>query len=153
MLEIMDRYRRKPPYRVNLARQQSVCESNFLRIMKLLPGLGDKDDHRLTVRHGSHEVCMHVHVQERAPYTTSVKMSLNAQWDEWLPLPEMQVRLYHDVHMAEVISAQKTRRFQPVYHYPNDRMMLPDEKEQLNRFLSEWLDFCLSGGLVQEKVF
>ena len=62
--------------------------------------------------------------------------------------PKMVVRLYHDARMAEVISNQDVQQIKPRYDYPNEKMHLPDEKQQVNYFLKEWLQLCLKLGQV-----
>jgi uncharacterized protein YqiB (DUF1249 family) len=58
--------------------------------------------------------------------------------------PVVQVRLYHDAKMAEVISAQNIGSLKPSYQYPNTKMYQKNEKEMVNLFLAEWLQFCLT---------
>jgi hypothetical protein len=60
----------------------------------------------------------------------------------------MSIRLYHDARMAEVNSSQNIRWIKPRYDYPNKKMHLPDEKQQINQFLKEWLQLCLQQGQV-----
>ena len=63
--------------------------------------------------------------------------------------PAMVVRLYHDARMAEVISSQDIKQIKPRYDYPNAAMHHPDEKQQINLFLKEWLQLCHELGQVQ----
>jgi uncharacterized protein YqiB (DUF1249 family) len=56
----------------------------------------------------------------------------------------VQVRLYHDAKMAEVISAQNIGSLKPSYQYPNTKMYQKNEKEMVNLFLAEWVQFCLT---------
>ncbi|WP_345291788.1 DUF1249 domain-containing protein [Kangiella marina] len=56
------------------------------------------------------------------------------------------VRMYHDAKVAEVLTGLNQGMLPPVFAYPNDEMKQPDEKIQLNRFLAEWLNFCLEFG-------
>ena len=90
-------------------------------------------------------------VTESCPYTTTVQIS---QQDclPWLPVPQLDVRVYHDARMAEVIGAENARRFRGIYSYPNAQMHQPDEKNQLNLFLGEWLGHCLACGHELESV-
>jgi len=60
----------------------------------------------------------------------------------------LQVRIYHDARVAEVIDYQHNRRFDSRYKYPNIKMYQTNEKQQINFFLSEWLDFCITQGYV-----
>lgn len=57
-------------------------------------------------------------------------------------MPHLEVQVYHDARMAEVVSAEHTRRLRSIYPYPNEAMHQPDEKAQLNLFLGEWLSHC-----------
>jgi hypothetical protein len=58
----------------------------------------------------------------------------------------MVIRLYHDARLAEVISNQDIRHIKPRYDYPNNQMHQPDEKQQINVFLKEWLQLSLQLG-------
>jgi len=60
--------------------------------------------------------------------------------------PAMVIRLYHDARNTEVISSQNIRQVKPRYDYPNADMHHPDEKQQINLFLNEWLHLCLKLG-------
>jgi len=63
--------------------------------------------------------------------------------------PRMEIRLYHDARMAEVIKSQDVRQIKPRYDYPNQYMHQQDEKQQTNQFLHDWLHLCLSMGQTQ----
>jgi len=67
--------------------------------------------------------------------------------------PKMVIRMYHDARMAEVISNQDIRQVKPRYDYPNVHMHLPDEKQQINQFLKEWLQLSLKLGQVNISLF
>ena len=148
---------KKSAQQVDLIQQHSLCEINYARLLKLIPYYNEQDHFQLSVSHGQHidvDTCaMSIAVLQRAPYTTLISIKMDASWGRWVTLPEMEVRLYHDVLMAEVVMAQQVRRFPFVTEYPNSRMSLPNEKALLNQFLSELLDFCMSGGHVPESVF
>ncbi|MGH1486230.1 MAG: DUF1249 domain-containing protein [Cellvibrionaceae bacterium] len=64
----------------------------------------------------------------------------------------LDVRLYHDAAVAEVIAWQGHRRFQVRHEYPNRNMYQRDEKAQLNTFLGELLEFCLAQGRVMQNI-
>ncbi len=65
--------------------------------------------------------------------------------------PRMSIRMYHDACMAEVISSQDIHQVKPRYDYPNKHMHQQDEKQQINQFLNEWLQLCLTHGQVNVK--
>jgi hypothetical protein len=64
----------------------------------------------------------------------------------------LDVRLYHDAQLAEVVSSRGCRQFAARHEYPNQQMHQRDEKAQLNQFLSELIGFCLVKGRVAYKV-
>lgn len=93
-----------------------------------------------------------VQVNEVTKYTTLLTINQEANIDGYnltaLFRPKMVVRLYHDARMADVISNQDVQQIKPRYDYPNRQMHLPDEKQQINFFLKEWLQLCLQLGQV-----
>jgi len=117
-----------------------------------------------------------LHVTETAKYTTTVHISVDSQLQKQLswfktkkgitpnkthkkPLRarkssvyDLEVRLYHDASLAEVITFDNERRFLPRNEYPNHKMFQQDEKSQLNLFLGEILDDCLRQGRVEDAV-
>ncbi|WP_448216080.1 DUF1249 domain-containing protein [Endozoicomonas sp. 2B-B] len=117
--------------------------------MLLLPDLEQKDNVALSFYFAGKKGQAWFQVLERAPFTTVLQVDLDAAWGEWLRLPEFRIRIYLDVRMAEIISVNKERHFKAIYPYPNEKMLMPDEKEQLNQLFSEWLNFCLTHGLSQ----
>lgn len=130
------------------------CDANYLRLAKLIPELAERDERRLTVRMGDHDVNVAIRVLERSPYTTHIELSQLAVPDGLafeLPAPRMVVRLYHDAKSAEVVEYQNERHFKPRYSYPNGEMRQRDEKAQVNRFLSEFLAACLEHGVCADR--
>jgi uncharacterized protein YqiB (DUF1249 family) len=85
-----------------------------------------------------------VEVTRYTSLLTIDQLSENAQ--QSLLHPSMQVRLYHDARLAEVISSQGIARLKPRYDYPNEAMHHPDEKWQVNSFLHDWLKMALAHG-------
>ena len=148
----------RPRYKVDLPRQLAQCEANYLRLTKLLPQLDSSDLREFVLplyKSASDEgVRVMIQVEERARYTTTVLVShadmpaidIPGLSPQALLMPELRVRLYHDAAMAEVICWQRHRGIKPRYDYPNEYMHQRDEKAQLNRFLGEWLSFCLEQG-------
>lgn len=139
------------PFRVDLVRQQGLCELNYARLLQLLPEVFEKDLFLLWVAHGGAASASRVTIRvlQRTPYTTLINIDMAAFWPEWVSLPELEVRLYHDVLMAEVVMAQKVKLF-PV---PGQPLFVATEKLMLSQFLAELLGFCMSGGHVPEPVF
>ena len=101
-------------------------------------------------------------IKEITPYTWLIHLEQEALSNLTTFLPEhvgkalrprMTLRLYHDARMAEVISCQDIRQVKPRYDYPNTQMHHPDEKQQMNVFLKEWLQLCHQLGQVKLEFF
>jgi uncharacterized protein YqiB (DUF1249 family) len=140
-------------YRLDLVELQATCAANYVRLLRLLPQLPESPcgrEHQATRRvafsQGEQVLgVLALEVLQAGPYTTTL-MLRQEQALPWLPVPSLQVRVYHDARMAEVVSADHTRCLRSTYVYPNRAMHQPDEKTQLNLFLGEWLRHCLACG-------
>lgn len=128
---------------------QRTCDTNYLALMKLLPRRAVVGE---SVSVGiSEQVLFVLRVLETAPYTWHVSIE---QCTPGLPCfmrMKVRVRLYHDVRMAEVCASQQIFTLRPSYDYPNKNMHHPNEKEQVNLFLAEWLKCCLYHGFSTVK--
>jgi len=140
-------------YRVDLIGLQAACEANYARLMRLLPQMREQQRaRRIAMTQGDQMLgVLALEVLQDNPYTTTVLVRQEHSLP-WLPVPQLQVQVYHDARMAEVISAEHARRFRSIYPYPNSAMHQPDEKAQLNVFLGEWLSHCLACGHEFEAV-
>jgi uncharacterized protein YqiB (DUF1249 family) len=137
----------KRRYIPNLVEQSSQCERNYLKLMRLMPEFDDQDDYRYELHsEQGHLGGLNLRITERFRYTATVEVTQLVDLGEWLPAPNMLVRIYHDARMAEVIGYQNKNRFKGTYQYPNDDMHHRDEKCQLNRFLGQWLNYCMEHG-------
>jgi uncharacterized protein YqiB (DUF1249 family) len=143
----------KGKYTIDLAGQHAECESNYARLIRLLPNMDSVDRREFGVELAGREpvrFCMEV--KERCKYTTMLEVSqhsINADSissQPWAIRPTFLLRIYHDAQMAEVISFNKHHQVQPKYDYPNEKMYQADEKAQLNQFLGEWLSHCIHYG-------
>lgn len=134
-------------YRVDLVGLQTACEANYARLMRLLPDMrGGQSARRIGMTQGEQMLGVLVlEVVQACPYTTTLRVRQEHSLP-WLPVPQLEVQVYHDARMAEVVSAEHARRFRSRYPYPNACMHQPDEKAQLNQFLGEWLSHCLACG-------
>lgn len=134
-------------YRVDLVELQTACEANYARLMRLLPAMRDEPSaRRVAISQGEKLLgVLALDVLENCPYTSTIRVRQEHSLP-WLPVPALEVRVYHDARMAEVVGAESARQFRGVYHYPNADMHQPDEKTQLNLFLGEWLSHCLACG-------
>ena len=119
----------------------ALCENNYVRVLQLLPDLDSNDKvHEFSV---SRELEYRICLLDAAPYTTTLEISQVTTNTPAFLRPSMEVRLYHDARMAEVLRSQRMARIKPAYDYPNLKMHQRNEKHLVNLFLAEWLSFCL----------
>jgi hypothetical protein len=130
-----------------------LYESNYIRLRRLIPDIDALGDTAVSVSQG----CMDLQyiLLEQTPYTSS--FILTYYFDDnsrFIAEPNLEIRIYHDARLAEVISAVIHK-----HHYCNQRVMAVDKlispdlsilqsKWRLNRFLYKWLNFCLLRGHV-----
>lgn len=131
-----DSWTAKKRYRVDLPELLSQGEQNYARLMRLMQSLDGEGHGRFDVGQPGRQ--LDLRVLERCPYTTEISLQQDTL-HALLPGPSLTVRLYHDARLAEVTEATPFRRVQARHEYPNPAMHQPDEKQQWNRFLGEWL--------------
>lgn len=144
-----------PKYKPRLATLMNLCDINYMLILRLLADKEKVGEERCFFI--SDFLSYTIVVNEVTRYTSLVTISQDAiiggKHLSQLLCPKMVIRLYHDARMAEVISNQDIMQVKPRYDYPNSDMHLPDEKEQINTFLKEWLQLCHSHGQVSISFF
>lgn len=136
-------------YHVDLAALMRVYETNYAKLNALLsnqPYVGELYQYQVV------DIAYQLEVKEVTRYTTLVNVTQQADQASF-PLPSMLVRLYHDARVAEVCASQQISQIKPTYNYPNVKMVQKDEKHQLNRFLGDWLTFCLRHGITQTPIY
>lgn len=124
-------------YTVDLADLQRNGETIYVLLSRLMPMFetGREREIELGPETSTHSLVLRI--VETTPYTSVVEV-VPDNTEGWLKGFEMQIRAYHDAKIAEVIRCEKLHRILPKYPYPNSRMLLPDEKAQLHRFVKEW---------------
>lgn len=129
-------------YVPKLANMHQVCELNYGRLLRLLPDCDTEDlQYQFNVSRSLHYT---IKIIECSRYTSTLEMSQKSHAGFEFLRPVVQVRLYHDAKMAEVLSSQNIGSLKPSYQYPNIKMYQRNEKEMVNIFLAEWLQFCLA---------
>ncbi|KAF7765382.1 hypothetical protein PUND_a1047 [Pseudoalteromonas undina] len=130
-------------YIQSLPKYLTLCEHNYVRLLKLLPHeqvIGNVREIKL----GHSEFV--IHIDDSAKYTLDVSIKqLNGMLVGIAPL-YLTVRLYNDAKVAEIIHHDYHQRIKPSYGYPNPKMHQKDEKYQLNAFLYDWLVACVERG-------
>ena len=164
-------------YHPRISTLMNLCEVNYMLLIRLLASNNDEEiigDKRYFFI--SDFLSYQTEIMEITRYTTLVNISQNLPCSEKITdkdkqknddqessivdvelskllRPKMVIRMYHDARMAEVISNQDIQQVKPRYDYPNVHMHLPDEKQQINQFLKEWLQLSLKLGQVHISLF
>lgn len=145
----------KPAYVHELREQGAVCESNFTRLRRLLPGFEASELRVFRIAAGAElKADAELFVSERFRYTATVEVRLH---QHHLPDPfahqTFRVRVYLDANTSEVMTLERIGSLKGVYNYPNPDMYHADEKAQLNRWLGEWLEMLARHGISREKFY
>lgn len=138
---------------LDLSTAMAVCDGNYIRILKLLPGFAAHQRRSFTLpalgEHGGPGHSVVLQVLERFRYTSTVSMcvQLTGPASAYYQPPLILVRLYHDASTAEVVSYQQQGAFhvRPVPGAGPE--FTRDEKQQVNALLAEWLTLCLAQGM------
>ena len=138
----------KKPYHVELAELMRVYETNYAKLNALLPVGHEVGDVRC---YQAVNMVYQLTVNEVTKYTTLIDICQSDAMPVF-PLPKMSVRLYHDARVAEVCASGDFSRVKAKYDYPNTKLLQKNEKFRLNKFLGEWLTFCLKTGISRSPI-
>ncbi len=128
-------------YVPDLKRFLGICGRNYTALQRLLARASRSQGEGPYIwQHQRESVQLRIRVLERTPYTELLELERISDPIPHVTVPKMSIRLYHDARLAEVLSSQQTPRLLPVYDYPNDHMLQPNEKFQVNLFLAELLE-------------
>lgn len=139
---------KKRRYVPDLVEAMADCDANYIRLMKLFAwDIVEAKIAFAVAIETSDQTLIEIAVRERCPYTTMLDLKVTNDADKpWIKWPSMEIRVYHDVCSAEVVSFERHKRLKYRYDYPNPEMYLPDEKSQINKYLGELLTFCIDNG-------
>ncbi len=169
-----------PRYTVDLAAMHALYEWNYARLQKLLRGAGAHErigmmspleyawspempatvaDTAMTgepaegllAGNGVQPVLQLARV-ERTRYTETWRLAQMTQTMPWCPELDMEVRIYHDARMADVLRFQTARRIPAIVPAAHAGGWRVNEKQLVNQFLGDCLQHCLSHGLPRDPV-
>ena len=127
----------------------SICEANFLRLSRIL--MRFEKDHYFFESAINNNNYQHVSflVLDRTKHTICIEAKSN---DLDIPLNSFTLRInvFLDAEMVEVSSYQSEKPLP--FFYKKSVMQSKDEKEQQNRFLTEWLESIFNSGLVPKNI-
>ncbi len=129
----------------DLGELMAIYECNYIRIRQLIPDLAAVGDGGVSNAPGALE--LQLRVGERNRYTTTLTLTYEFEDEEGaFRAPDIQVRIYHDARLAEVISCGRRRGQRDAEYDRWRRDYSLDDKWRINRFLQKWLGYCLRQG-------
>ena len=130
--------------RNRLDRLMREYERNFERLQFLVP---DLRLFRGSLVSRTDEVPdLHLEVLDQSAYTTTIVLTYELEIDgTHQPEPEVQVRVYHDARMAEVLAVREPGP-SGRSGWCSLRHSAMSRKWRFNRFLGKWLAYCLQQG-------
>ncbi len=129
----------------DLAALITLYESNYLRLLKLAPELGQING--TVVSRVAGALDLYMSVEERFKYTTTLKLTYRFRdGDEYALEPNARVCVYHDVRCAELLGHSRRKRPWGVLPWRVGRMAELERRWEMNRFLLKWLRFCSHQG-------
>ena len=125
------------------------CEANYSRLRKLMvsPQSDEFQSRTIVFANGSASLRFDHRVISR--YTSSIVIR-QTEVDTLTNL-HLKLHVYHDTRAVEVVSYQKHHDFRVLERVPVAPRTQRFEKIEMNRFLSEVLDYCLSYGTAVES--
>jgi uncharacterized protein len=141
-------------YVAELNRLQRDAAASYLLLQRLWQA-DEQGIRRFGLRQQGRDLgIMQLQRLERTPWTELLEMTSDT-WGKHAQLSplQLQIRIYHDVRLAEVVSCQQFQPREGRYAYPNEAMFHPDEKVQVNDLLVQWLKFALERGYALQTAF
>lgn len=120
-------------------------EVNYQLVMRLIPDMLNMADTAVSrVKDGDD---LHLQIIERSPYTTALSLTHHFKAGSIrLPVPDLWLRVYHDVCVAEAIAQLDGNSPAHARAYDWHEGLDTDIKRKLNSFTEKWLRHCLYQG-------
>ena len=130
-------------YIQSLPKYLTLCEHNYVRLLKLLPRTRTIGSAH-AIKLGNSE--FNISVDNTQKYTMDISIRQVKGMVNGIEPLYLTARIYHDAKVAEIIHHDYHQRIKPSYGYPNPKMHQKDEKYQLNAFLYDWLIAVVENG-------
>ncbi|MDJ0709893.1 MAG: DUF1249 domain-containing protein [Woeseiaceae bacterium] len=129
----------------------ALYESNFLRLLRLIPELDRLDGCFRSRVVGDCD--LHVEILERCRYTLTLSLTYQFETDDGLLVdPDMTVRAYLDGQLAEVMAMGDCQRHTTLSELVQKHRNELDRRWRRNVVLNKWLDYLSEQGhLVLER--
>jgi uncharacterized protein YqiB (DUF1249 family) len=129
----------------SFAALMELYESNYIFIRRLVPDIDRSDDAVVSRVNGTPD--LHLTIVERCAYTTSLRLTHRFDHGQTSEVtPDLQVRVYHDARVSEVLPSSNLEGFRYWRHHRPPRAGSLAWRWEVNRFLNRWLRYCLGEG-------
>ena len=123
----------------------SLHESNYVRLLRLIPDIRDLQG--TVVSRVSGALDLYLSIDERYKYTTNLMLTYKFHDNDAIVLePRARICVYHDVRAAELLSHCRRRRSRKLFPWRKGKMPELERRWEMNRFLYKWLRFCTHQG-------
>lgn len=121
---------------------EKVCEANYEKLLRLIPDLPLLKENN--IGSSKKNAGLQITLKTLSPYTMTIELNhcLNINENKLLA-PAVQVRIYFDMQLAEVLSDNDREIVQKIYKDKSLSEDIMQYKWELNYFLLKWLDHCL----------
>lgn len=123
----------------------ALYESNYLRLLRLIPEIGRLDGCFRSRVAG--ECDLHVEILERCRYTVTLGLTYHFECEDGtLADPDMKVRAYLDGRLAEVMSIRGADGYAELRRPRRTHRRELDERWKRNVVLNKWLEYLTDQG-------
>ena len=129
----------------------SLYESNYLRLLQLIPELERLDGYYRSCVAGDCD--LHVEIIERSRYTVTLSLSyFFYECDRRIADPDMKIRAYLDGQLAEAMSLRGDHRHADLRRLSRLHGEDLDARWRRNTVLHKWLEYLMDQGhLILER--
>jgi len=129
----------------------ALYESNFLRLLQLVPEIERLDGCFRSVVPGDCD--LHLDILERSRYTVTLSLSyVFYEHDQRIADPDMKIRLYLDGHLAEAMGFSGDHRHAELRKLFKAHRFELDSRWYRNIILNKWLEYLHDQGhLILER--
>jgi uncharacterized protein YqiB (DUF1249 family) len=123
----------------------ALYESNFLRLLQLIPEIGRLDGCFRSRVAGDCD--LFVEIIETSRYTVTLSLTYHLPTDEGLLTdPDITVRVYLDGQQAEVLAIGERQRHEALRRLVFEHQEELDRRWRFNIVLNKWLDYLYDQG-------
>lgn len=123
----------------------TLYESNYVRLRNLVPQLRILSGEQVSAP--EHDCPLYLRIDEHCRYTTTFTLTYRFDTDSGIVAdPNLQVRAYHDAHVAEVLRCEHWHRHAALASLQSTLQSALSDRWLRNMMLNKWLDYCVERG-------